>query len=188
VIHPPVDCTKFHIASEQETYFVCFGQMVFYKRFDLAIQAFNENGRRLIVIGQGEEEPALRKLAGPGINFMGPQSGAVVADLLAGCQALIFPGIEDFGIVPLEAMASGRPVIAYAAGGALETIIDGVTGVLFNQQSASALNEAIIRYETLAQTFQPAAIRAQAMTFDKPVFKAKILDFITRHLAVAGAA
>jgi glycosyltransferase involved in cell wall biosynthesis len=112
----------------------------------------------------------------------------VVADLLAGCQALIFPGIEDFGIVPLEAMASGRPVIAYAAGGALETIIDGVTGVLFNQQSASALNEAIIRYETLAQTFQPAAIRAQAMTFDKPVFKAKILDFITRHLAVAGAA
>ena len=188
VIHPPVECEKFHIEASQEDYFVCFGQMTFYKRFDLAIEAFNQNGRRLLVIGQGEQAAALRKIAKPNITFLGVQSAAAVATLLARCQALIFPGIEDFGIVPLETMASGRPVIAFAAGGALETMIDGVTGVLFHEQSVAGLNQAITRYDSLAPGFLPAAIRAHAMGFDKPVFKAKILDFITRHSAAFRAA
>jgi len=188
VIHPPVDAAKFHIAEAQEDYFICFGQMIFYKRFDLAIEAFNQNGRRLVVIGRGEQEAALRKIAGRNISFLGPQSDAAVAALLAGCQALIFPGVEDFGIVPLEAMASGRPVIAYAAGGALETMIDGVTGVLFHDQSVAGLNQAVTRYDNLAASFEPTAIRAHAMSFDKPVFQKKIMDFVMRHLAAPGPA
>ncbi len=183
VIHPPVAAGNFAPAAEIGDYYLCFGQLVFYKRFDLAVEAFNRNGKRLIIAGTGEQEAALRKIAGPNIVFLGRQDDEAIKGLLAGCKALVFPGVEDFGIVPLEAMASGRPVIAYGGGGALETVIDGRTGILFGEQTVEGVNGAVSRFEANAGDFDPGVMRAHAMEFDTAVFKQKMLAFINEHLA-----
>jgi glycosyltransferase involved in cell wall biosynthesis len=182
VINPPVSTAAFAISDEVEDYYLCFGQLVFYKRVDLAVAAFNETGKRLIVVGTGEEEARLRKMAGPNVTFLGRQPDEAIKGLLAKCRALVFPGVEDFGIVPLEAMASGRPVIAYGAGGALETVVDGVTGIIFKAQTAAALNAAIARFEMTETNFVPVEIQQHARGFDKSVFQSKMRAFISRHL------
>jgi len=149
------------------------GELVSYKRADLAVSAFSRAGKRLVVIGAGEQLSELRRRAGPTVEVMGRQPASVIRDKYAHCRALLFPGEEDFGIVPIEAMASGRPVIAYRRGGALETVVEGRTGLFFDEQTEDSLLAAVERFEEIEETFDPADIRRHAIGFDKQVFKAK---------------
>jgi glycosyltransferase involved in cell wall biosynthesis len=174
VVHPPVATDSFFIAPREELgdHYLMVGELVPYKRPDLAIEAFNALGKKLIVIGGGQMLERLRKLAGPTISLLGTQPFEVLQRHYARCRALIFPGEEDFGIVPLEAMASGRPVIAYRCGGATETVVDGLTGLFFNEQTPQALAAAIARFE--AAEFSPERIRAHALKFGKERFMREI--------------
>ncbi len=149
VIHPPVDTASFAPVPQHELgdYHLMVGEQVRYKRPELAVEAFNRSKRKLVVIGGGEMLAELRALAGPTVSILGPQPFAALQHHYARCLGLIFPGEEDFGIVPVEAMASGRPVIAFGRGGATETVIEGVTGTFFHEQSVEALLEAVERCE-----------------------------------------
>jgi glycosyltransferase involved in cell wall biosynthesis len=180
VIPPPVDTDAFAPSHERGDFYLWIGQLVRYKRADLAVETFNRIGKRLIVIGDGEQGEALKKMARPNITFMGRQPFSVIRDHCARCQALIFPGEEDFGIVPVEVMASGRPVIAFKKGGALETVVDGVTGLFFDEQTPEALLDAIIRYERRAHEFSSEDIVRHARQFTRQKFKERMLEAITR--------
>ena len=183
VIHPPVDVERFGRSAEREDFHLLAGQLVQYKRPDIAVDAFVKSGKRLVVIGEGEALGGLRRRAAnaPNITFLGWQPDAVLEDHLARCRALVFPGVEDFGILPVEAMAAGTPVIAYRAGGALETIVDGVTGGLFDEQSADSLLAALDAASR--RSFDAAAIRAHAEQFSKQRFIAGFGAFIEGALA-----
>lgn len=176
VIHPPVRCNLFNISDENEDYFLVMSRLVGYKRIDLAVQAFNKLGLPLIVIGAGEELEKLKEMANDNITFLGRQPDEVIKEYYSKCRAFIFPGEEDFGITPLEAMASGRPVIAYGKGGALETVIEGKTGVFFENQTVEDLIDAIKKFETVE--FDKIKIRKHAEKFDESVYKKKIEEFI----------
>lgn len=178
VIYPPVAVEKFYIAKKTEDYYLLLGQLVRYKRADIAIQAFNRLGKPLVVIGEGEMLHKLKTMANSNIRFLGKQPFEQVRYYLAHCRTLIFPGVEDFGIVPLEAMASGRPVIAYGAGGALETVKANETGLFFYEQTPDSLINAIERYEQNPLQFNPASIRHHAECFNKDIFKRSIAEFI----------
>ncbi len=184
VIHPPVDTRRFQPAASSGDYYLSLGRLIPYKRADLAVQACSALGRRLIVAGTGRDRSRLERLAGPGVEFRGWAPDEDVSGLMSGCRAFLFPGLEDFGIAPVQAMAAGRPVIAFAGGGALDTVVDGVTGVLFNKQTPEALAEAIRRFET--QSFDPEVLRRHARTFDTAVFEQKLTAFVEeryqRHL------
>lgn len=172
IIYPPIRLEKYKIANQVGDYFLMVGRLVSYKRFDLAIKVFNAIGKPLKIIGDGPERKKLEKLAKHNIEFLGLVSDSRMPDFYAKAQAVIFPQEEDFGLVPLEAMASGRPVIAYRGGGALETVIDGQTGIFFDRQTEIDLALAIGRYyQTI---FNPESIRTQAAKFDLPIFKEKI--------------
>jgi glycosyltransferase involved in cell wall biosynthesis len=173
VIHPPVDVEAFGLADSIDDYYLLVGQLVPYKRADLAVRAFSRAGKRLVVVGDGEQLADLRRLAGPTVDVMGRQPVSVIREKYSRCRALVFPGEEDFGIVPLEAMASGRPVIAYGRGGALETVVEGRTGLFFHEQTEESLLAAVEKFEGIEDTFDPAAIRHHASAFDRNVFKAK---------------
>lgn len=178
VINPPVSALDFVVSKSSDDYYLMVGQLVRYKQPDLAVKAFNQSGKRLIIIGDGEQLDVIKKTAGPTVQVMGKQPFSVIREHYSKCQALIFPGVEDFGIVPLEAMASGRPVIAYRKGGATETVIDGVTGLFFDEQSPAALNDAVAKYESMSGTFDSNAIRNHALSFDKEAFKRRFADYI----------
>jgi glycosyltransferase involved in cell wall biosynthesis len=185
VIHPPVATSEFIPTPEHDDFYLVMGQLVRYKRVDLAVEAFNRNGRRLVIIGAGEALEELKALAAPNVEVLGRQPFPVIKERLSRCRALIFPGVEDFGIVPLEAMASGKPVIAYKEGGALETVLDGVTGLFFEEQSADALAAAVTRFEAADKQFDAAVIAAHAASFDHEVFKQRMAEFVERELAKA---
>jgi glycosyltransferase involved in cell wall biosynthesis len=183
IINPPVD-TRLYTPLENASpgdYFLIVSRMIPYKRLDVAIDAFTRLKLPLKVAGTGRQEAELRARAGPNIEFLGSLPDAELKRLYAGCRAFIFPGQEDFGITPLEAQASGRPVIAYGAGGALETVVEGVTGEFFPEQTASALADVVARFDERA--YDPAAIRRHAEGFDIEVFKRKIEEFIHGKLA-----
>jgi glycosyltransferase involved in cell wall biosynthesis len=150
------------------------------------VEAFTRSGRPLVVIGDGATR-ALRASAGRNVRFLGAVDDATLAEALARCRALIFPGVEDFGIIPLEAMASGRPVIAYRRGGATETVVEGRTGLFFNEQTPEALMAAVERFEARTASFDPAAIRAHAARFDRPVFLRSMRAFVDRCLGERNA-
>jgi len=173
VIHPPVDTEAFGLADSTADYYLMVGELVPYKRADLAVRAFSRAGERLLVIGAGEQLSELRRLAGPSVEVMGRQPSSVIREKYAHCRALVFPGEEDFGIVPIEAMASGRPVIAYGRGGALETVVEGRTGLFFDEQTEESLLAAVQKFEEIEDTFDPAEIRRHASAFDRQVFKAE---------------
>ena len=177
VIFPPVDVSAFSPAKE-EGYFLYCGQLTPYKRPDLAVDCFNTLSLPLRVIGDGEMRAALKRRAKANIEFLGRVGDDELRYNLARCRALIFPGEEDFGIVPVEAMASGRPVIAYRRGGILDTVVDGTTGVLFTEQSVEGLAEAVRRYQRISDTFDPQLIARHADTFDKRHFIERMAKLI----------
>jgi glycosyltransferase involved in cell wall biosynthesis len=178
VVHPPAEVDDFMLSDHVEDYYLMVGQLVGYKRTDLAVEAFNRMGKPLVVIGEGEQLERLRKIAAPNVRLLGRQPFAAIREHYAKCRALIFPGIEDFGIVPVEAMASGRPVIAYRAGGALESVIENETGLFFDRQDADAIIKAVEDYEARADSFIPEAIRQHAEKFRKTRFKQQMKDII----------
>jgi len=177
VIPPPVETDKFYISNEIKDYFLVVSRLRPYKRVDLAIQAFNKLKIPLKIIGGGENK-GLRKIAGPFIEFLGEVSEEEKVKYLSQAKALIFPQEEDFGITAVEAMAAGRPVIAYQSGGALETVIDGKTGLFFNEQTWSSLANAVIKFNEL--NFNPQEIRFHALKFSKERFKKEIIEFVNK--------
>lgn len=173
VIPPPVSVADFTTHSEKEDFYLFFGELVGYKRADLAVEAFRESGRRLVIAGKGEQLEVLKKSAPPNVTFTGSLSFDEVKRYLATAKALIFPGVEDFGIVPVEAMASGTPVIAFKKGGALDSVIDGKTGLFFDTQTVDCLNQAIERLERGEQNIDIAAMRIHAEKFRPEVFASR---------------
>ena len=194
VIRPPVDCSRFTIDRRGPgDYYLVVSALVPYKRVDLAVEAMGRLGARLVVIGSGPEERRLRRLAPPNVEFLGWRSPEEIAGYYSRCRALIFPGEEDFGIVPLEAMASGRPVVAFGRGGALETVVPldahaprvthitppgPPTGVFFHDPTPEALMDAVGLLEREIGRFDPPSIRARALEFDRPLFKERITGYI----------
>ncbi|MDH4068808.1 MAG: glycosyltransferase [Ignavibacteria bacterium] len=179
VIYPPVEVKSFSLATGSGEYYLVAGALVPYKRVDLAIRVFNGTGDPLVVAGDGPDRERLQSIAGPNISFQQDLSDQEMKTLFAGCRALIFPGEEDFGIIPVEAMASGKPVVAYGKGGALETVRDGETGILFAEQTEDSLSAAVRR---LCETvFDPVLLREHAMRFDRSVFEDRMSAFVRRH-------
>lgn len=176
VIYPPVETARFKPSEERGDYFLIISRLVPYKRIDLAVEAFNRLGLPLVIIGDGRDRAALERMAQSNIHFLGRISDSETSAYLARCRAFIFPGEEDFGIAPLEAQAAGRPVIAYAGGGALETIQSGVTGTFFYPQTADALAEAVAAFDETR--YDPIEIRRHAENFDVSVFRQHFRDFV----------
>jgi glycosyltransferase involved in cell wall biosynthesis len=174
VIHPPVAVENFSSREKADDFYLYCGQLVPYKRADIAVEACNRLGKKLIVVGEGSELNRLRKMAGPTITLLGYQPAPELKRLYASCKALIFPGEEDFGIVPVEAMASGRPVIGFNKGGLRDSVIDGVSGVLFPEQSVESLAAAISRFELEQDRFHPGTIAAEAAKFSSARFREKM--------------
>jgi len=177
VIHPPVKTENLRISDAIQDYFLMVGRLIPYKRADIVVQAFNKLGLPLKVVGTGTEMDALVKQAGPNIEFLGRVPDKDLWDLYSRCLAFVFPQEEDFGIAPLEAMAAGRPVIAYRAGGALETVIEGKTGVFFDRQDPQSIAKAVSSFQ--ADGFNPEKIRAHALKFDESAFKSKMEKFVS---------
>lgn len=192
VIHPPVDVERFDLAERHEPYYLVVSALVPYKRVDLAVDAFNELQLPLKIAGDGPLQKSLRRRAKSNIEFLGWVGDAELAELYSRCQAVIFSGEEDFGIVPLEAQASGRPVIAYDRGGARETVIgfddndrDAAkppTGIFFPQAAPASLIEAVEQYSDLKHVFDPAALRRHAAGFSRDRFKSEMKRVIAAYL------
>jgi glycosyltransferase involved in cell wall biosynthesis len=188
VIYPPVNVCAGYLAENTEDFYLVVGQFVDYKRMDLAIAACNRLNRRLHIVGEGEQYGRLRKLAGPSIRFCGALSDEDLSEEYAHCRALLFPGEEDFGIVPVEALSFGRPVIAYGRGGVTETVIglhpesgqvpENSTGVFFHQQSVKSLMEAIRTFEQVENRFSPSFIQRQANRFSPENFRRDFTRFL----------
>jgi len=192
IIHPPVDTKRFRLQDKKENYFLIVSSFAPYKRVDLAVEAFNRLGCPLKIIGSGPEEKRVRSKARSNVEFLGWLPDEAVADWYSRCRALIFPGEEDFGIVPLEAMACGKPAIAYGRGGALETVIpynqevkagrETPTGLFFQEQNVDSLIDAVERFGQIEREFDPAAIRNHSLQWDREIFKEKIKKSIIQKM------
>jgi glycosyltransferase involved in cell wall biosynthesis len=186
VIHPPTDISAGYICSDIGDYYLVVSRLVPYKRVDLAIAACNRLRRRLQIVGTGPEYKSLRRIAGPTIEFLGKLDEGSLHEKYARCRALLFPGEEDFGLVPVEAQSHGRPVIAYGNGGALETVtavssgddIANCTGLFFQSQTEESLCKAICRFEEVESQFRPQFIRDSMERFSLVRFKAEFADFV----------
>ncbi|MFH1088694.1 MAG: glycosyltransferase [Patescibacteria group bacterium] len=186
VIYPPVDVDVIKPTSIRNDYFLVVSRLTSYKRVDLAIEACNSLHLPLVIIGTGEDEARLKKLAGFSIDFLGWQNDTNKIKYLQNCRALIFPGEEDFGIVPVEAMAAGKPVIAYHKGGTLETIQAGVTGMFFDQPTVASLVQTLQEFLRKEKDFQPEKIAQQVAHFNKQRFQTELSSLITRELKACG--
>ncbi|HOP94671.1 MAG TPA: glycosyltransferase family 4 protein [Dictyoglomaceae bacterium] len=180
VIYPPVDVDRFSPTEKKEDYFIVISRLVPYKKVDLIVETFNELKLPLVVIGEGEEMHKIKKIAESNIKILGWQNDNTVKEYLAKAQALIFPVEEDFGIVPVEAQASGTPVIAYARGGALETVVDGKTGILFGEQTVKSLKEAVLRFLNERDDFKKEDLINNAKKFSKDRFEEEFRGFVER--------
>lgn len=177
VIHPPVEVSRFKISEGPKDYYLCAGQITPYKKIELAVAACTRMNLPLVVIGDGASAK-LKQSAGPTVRFLGAVSNEEMERHFSACKALLYPGVEDFGIVPLEVMASGRPVIAFGRGGALETVVEGRTGLFFHEQSVEALMAALARFEKEASSFVPADLRAHALKFEPRRFERELRRFL----------
>jgi len=182
VIYPPVDTEYFTPAKDKniEDYYLIVSRLVPYKRVDLAVEAFNQLSKRLVIVGDGPEYKKLKSIAKSNIEFLGYQPDKTVRDLYQRCKALIFPGVEDFGIVPVEVQACGRPVIALKKGGAVETVEEGKTGVFFEKQDVESLKEAVYKFEQDIERFDKDYIRSHAEKFSAERFRMEFKDFILK--------
>ena len=207
VVHPPVNWDDFTLATGSEDFYLMVTAFAPYKRVDIAIEACNRLRRPLRIIGSGQEEERLRAMGGPTVTFLGWQPDKIVRDLYERCKALLFPGEEDFGIVPLEAMACGKPIIALGKGGVLETVVpiqelaprsDRVcnpsqragrapTGIFFDEPSCESMMNAIERFEQHQQWFDPHAVRQHAAGFKRDLFKQRIADHVTKAVTATGS-
>jgi glycosyltransferase involved in cell wall biosynthesis len=185
LIYPPVDTRSFSPAADPEDYFLIASRLIPYKRIDLAVQAFSELGLPLWIAGSGRDQARLEAMAGPSVRFLGRVPDQALPNLYARCRAYILPGLEDFAISPVEAMAAGRPVIAYGQGGALDTVVDGVTGTFFFEPSAASLAAAVERFQALS--FDPPAIGAHARQFDTAVFREKLAAFVAHYTSLVSS-
>ncbi len=186
IIFPPVDTTRFVPTTEVDDYYLVLSRLVPYKRIDLAVQAATRLGLPLKVGGKGRDLDRLRAMAGPTVEFLGYVPDDALPDLMARARALIFPGLEDFGIVPVQAEAAGRPVIAYGGGGALDTVLPGQTGELFGELTVDSLCDVLARFDAFA--YDPEACRAHALRFDTQVFTRQITDYVEQAWAAKQAA
>lgn len=179
LIYPPVEAAgRFAPAQQVDDYYLVLSRLVPYKRIDLAVQACTRLGLPLLVAGKGRDRARLESLAGPTVQFLGFVPDDDLPDLFARCKAFIFPGLEDFGIVPVQAQAAGRPVIAFKGGGALDTVIPGRTGEFFAEPTVESLMAALRNFD--ASRYDPATIRAHALRFDSAVFERAITTFVER--------
>jgi glycosyltransferase involved in cell wall biosynthesis len=182
VVYPPVDLERFTPTGQPaEDFYLVVSRLVGYKRIDLAVEAANRLGRRLLVVGEGPARRKLEAMAGPTVEFLGALPDAEVAHLLARCRAFLFPGWEDFGIAPVEAQAAGRPVIAFERGGALETVVQGTTGLFFEEQTVESLAHAILALE--ARDFDAASCRRNAERFGSNTFRSRLTEALERQLS-----
>lgn len=181
ILHPPVDLSAFQLSDKRGDYYLFVGELIPYKRPELAIEACKSLKRPLKVVGGGEQLKSLRKYGDTQIEILGPQPADRLRALVAGCRALIFPGEEDFGIVPLEAMASGRPVIALGKGGALETVLPGQTGLFFEAPTLDDLKSAIQRFESIEDRLDPSVIRNRAQQFSTERFQGELGVLLSRY-------
>jgi glycosyltransferase involved in cell wall biosynthesis len=182
VIFPPINTSDFYSTEKQADYYLIVSQLVKYKNTQLAIDTFNQNKKKLVIIGVGAELESLKRNANKNITFLGHQPFDVIKNYYAQCKALIFPGIEDFGMVPVEAMASGRPVIALAKGGALDSVVDNETGVFFSKETVASLNQAIEYFESNQDVFSSEKIVKHAQQFDSEVFKIQFSSFVQKTM------
>ncbi len=186
VIYPPVDVERFAVRSQKDDFYLTVSRLVSYKKIDMIIQAFNQLGLPLVVIGTGPDLPRLRQLAAPNVQILGWQPNHVVEDYMAKAKAFIFAACEDFGIAPVEAQACGTPVIAYGVGGALETVVDinqhpaTGTGLFFPTQTTDALVDTVKQFESLHTRFSPEAIRVNAERFKPQIFAQRYLSSIEK--------
>lgn len=179
VIHPPVDTDRYtpDPAVPVGDYYLIVSRLIPYKRIDLAVAAFRHLPQeKLLIVGDGRDRAALQAAATPNVTFLGRQSAEKLRELMRGCRVFLFPGLEDFGIAPVEAMAAGRPVVAFGGGGALDTVLPGVTGEHFAEQSVESLLAVLQRFDPAA--YDPAACRAQAERFGRDVFREKLVKFV----------
>jgi glycosyltransferase involved in cell wall biosynthesis len=180
VINPPVDIEKFHLDGQKEDYFLMVGRLMTYKRFDIVIKAFNKLEWPLKIIGRGPDEKRLRKMAGPNIEFSGRLSDEDLAKTYSRAKAFVFPQEEDFGIVAIEAMASGKPIIAFRGGDIVEHVNEGREGLFFDRQTPEALTEVLKKFNP--ENFDPHEIREKALPFERELFKAKIKEYVENSL------
>ncbi len=180
IIYPPVDLARFSVPRNPGGYFLSLGRLIPYKRVDLAVAACTRLNLPLWVAGAGRDRERLQRLAGPTVRFLGRVADADVPALFANARGFFFPGLEDFGITPVQAQAAGTPVIAFAGGGALDTVQDGVTGVLFSEQTVEAVCAALARFESL--TFAEDACRANAARFATEIFQRQVRSVIERNV------
>ena len=178
VIYPPVDTERFHLVKEKDNYYLAFSRLVPYKRMDLIVQAFAHSARRLIVVGNGPEMEKLKSLATPNIEFLGFQPDEKVAELMQKAKALVFAALEDFGIIPVEAQACGTPVICLNQGGTAETVLANKTGIHFNEQTVTAIQDAVDEFEKKQDQFDPLLISQFAQTFSSSRFRQEIASHI----------
>lgn len=189
VIYPPVNLKDFTPVATKEDFYVTASRFVPYKKIPMIVEAFSAMpDKRLVVIGEGPEDKAARKVAGPNVTFLGYQPRSVLVDHMQRAKAFVFAAEEDFGIVPVEAQACGTPVIAFGKGGVLETVQDGVTGVLFPEQTVQSLREAVRRFESLAPGFSADTIRAHAEQFDESIFQRKFAKSVRQAMGKTGSA
>ena len=182
VVYPPVDTHKITPKKSNAGYFLVLSRLSSYKRVDLAIQACNALKLPLVIIGEGEARRSLERLAGPTIEFLGWQNEENKLEYLKNARALLFPGEEDFGIVPVEAMAAGKPVIAYRKGGVTESVLDGKTGLFFDEQTVESLTVAIRRFLTMEKKFDWREISQHAQKFSRDKFKNDIMAMVNKHV------
>jgi glycosyltransferase involved in cell wall biosynthesis len=174
VIYPPVNVKAFTPTTEHEDFFLIVSALTPFKHIDLAIQTFNKLGRKLIIIGDGAQRKLLEGMAKPNIEFLGRKDDMVTREYIQNCRALIFPGEEDFGITPVEAMAAGKPVLAYGRGGVLESVSAGISGEFFSQPNERSLREGLTRLMLNEKHYDPKKIRKIAEKFDESVFEEKM--------------
>lgn len=180
LIYPPVEVERFCADGERKDYFVTLSRLVPHKRLEIIIEAFAELGRPLKIIGEGPERTRLQQRSAPNVEFLGYQSDEAVAGLLGHARGFVCAAEEDFGIAMVEAQAAGCPVIAYKTGGALETVVEGETGLFFPEQSALSLIEAVQRFEESAHGFRPDSMSQNAQRFSKTRFQRSFREFLER--------